>query len=214
MTVTAGNVHDSTPAVDLLAGHADDQIEPTMMGDCAYGTAETLGRLAEAGYDDVKAKVPPARGRDGRFGKDDFTVDLDAGEVTCPAGKVAVIRTGKDGSGRADFAGHCIACPLRENCTTSPSGLPAGLQVLSAPEFTYDAVSAKPIAGLQAVAAISLRSGDKGPSRSTDELLDLLERRYNLVQAVDMLRSLSHQGHQCCDPPGPRAGNSRPLDHA
>jgi hypothetical protein len=120
--VTPGNVHDSTPVDDLLAGHADDQVKPTVMGDCAYGTAETLARLAEAGYDDVKAKVAPARGRDGRFGKDDFTVDLDAGTVTCPAGKVTVIRTSKDGTGRADFASHCTACPLRDSCTTSASG--------------------------------------------------------------------------------------------
>jgi len=120
--VTAGNVHDSAPVTDLLAGHAGDKVKPTVMGDCAYGTAETLARLADAGYDDVKAKVVPARGRDGQFGKDDFTVDLDAGRITCPAGKVAVIRTGKDGSGRADFAGHCATCPLRESCTTSASG--------------------------------------------------------------------------------------------
>ena len=120
--VTAANMHDSAPVDDLLASHADDEAKPTVMGDCAYGTAENLARLADAGYDDVKAKVAPARGRDGRFGKDDFTVDLDAGQITCPAGKVAVIRTGKDGSGRADFAGHCTACPLRESCTTSASG--------------------------------------------------------------------------------------------
>jgi hypothetical protein len=120
--VTPGNVHDSTPVVDLLAGHADDEVKPTVMGDCAYGTAETLGRLAEAGYDDVKAKVAPARGREGRFGKDDFTVNLEAGTVTCPAGKVAFIRTSKDGPGRADFAAHCNPCPLRDSCTTSASG--------------------------------------------------------------------------------------------
>jgi hypothetical protein len=120
--VTAGNVHDSAPVDDLLAGVTGEQVKPTVMGDCAYGTAGTLARLADAGYDDVKAKVAPARGRDGRFGKDDFDVDLDAGEVTCPAGKVAVIRTGKDGTGRADFAGQCTVCPLRESCTTSASG--------------------------------------------------------------------------------------------
>jgi len=120
--VTAGNVADSTPVVDLLAGHADDEAKPTIMGDCAYGTAETLGRLADAGYDDVKAKVAPARGRDVRFGKDGFAVDLEAGQVTCPDGKVAVIRTGKDGTGRADFGGQCTACPLRESCTTSTTG--------------------------------------------------------------------------------------------
>lgn len=122
VVVTAGNVHDSTPVEDLLASHADDVVKPTVMGDCAYGTAENLERLADAGFDDVKAKVPPARGRQGRFGKDDFVVDLEAGSVTCPAAQTAPIRTGTDGSGRADFAPHCTDCPLRDSCTTSTSG--------------------------------------------------------------------------------------------
>ena len=120
--VTPANTHDATPAEDLLACHADDEAKPTVMGDCAYGTAETLARLEGAGYEDVLAKVAPATGRDGRFGKDDFTVDLDAGQVTCPAGNAAAIRTAKDGSGRADFASACTGCPLRASCTTSASG--------------------------------------------------------------------------------------------
>lgn len=33
---------------DLLASHADDEVEPTVMGDCPYGTAETLD-LDDAG---------------------------------------------------------------------------------------------------------------------------------------------------------------------
>jgi len=37
-------------------------------------------------------------------------------------GKVAVIRTGEDGTGRADVAGQRTACPLRDSCTTSNSG--------------------------------------------------------------------------------------------
>jgi len=122
VSVTAGNVHESTPVDDLLAGHAGEQVSPTVMGDRAYGTAKTLARLADAGYYDVKAMVAPARGRDRRFAKDDFAVDLEAGQVTCPAGEVAVIRTGKDGTGPADFAGQCTACLLRESCTTSASG--------------------------------------------------------------------------------------------
>jgi IS5 family transposase len=122
VVVTAGNVHDSTPVEDLLAGHADDPVKPTVMGDCAYGTAETLSRLAEAGYRDVKARVAPARGRGGLFGKDDFTVDLEAGSVTCPTGQTAPIRVGKDGAGRADFAAACTGCALRSSCTTSTSG--------------------------------------------------------------------------------------------
>lgn len=69
--------------------------------------------------------------------------------------------------------------------------LPPSLHVLSASEFAYNTVSINPFAGLQAVTAISRRSGSKGPSRSTDELLDLLESRYDLVQAVDVLRKVA-----------------------
>jgi IS5 family transposase len=122
VVVTPANVHDAVPVEDLLATHATDEEKPTVMGDCAYGTAETLERLAEAGYEDVKARVAPARGRDGRFGKDDFAVDLEARTVTCPAGQTAPIRTGKDGSGRADFAPHCSSCPLAARCTTATGG--------------------------------------------------------------------------------------------
>ncbi len=92
VVVTAANAHDAAAVDDLLAGHAGDEVRPTVMGDCAYGGADNLAKLADAGYDDVKAKVPPARGRQGRFGKDDFGVDLDAGSVACPAGHVAPIR--------------------------------------------------------------------------------------------------------------------------
>jgi hypothetical protein len=122
VVVTAGNVHDSTPVEDLLASHADDGVKPTVMGDCAYGTAQTLARLGEAGYRDVKARVAPARGRGGLFGKDDFTVDLGAGTVVCPAGQTAGIHLSKDRSGRADFAGACTDCALRVSCTTSGAG--------------------------------------------------------------------------------------------
>jgi hypothetical protein len=122
VVVTPANTHDATPVEDLLKGHAADEEKPTIMGDCAYGTAETLSRLEDAGYEDLKVKVAPATGREGRFAKDDFGVDLDAGLVTCPAGNTAAIRTAKDGSGRADFASACSDCPLRASCTTSASG--------------------------------------------------------------------------------------------
>ena len=92
-----------------------------MMGDSAYAGADTLDDLAHAGFD-VKAKVPPANGRGGMFGKDDFTVDLEDNTVSCPAGQVVTIRPTSDGGGRADFAEHCAHCPLRAQCTTSSSG--------------------------------------------------------------------------------------------
>ncbi len=122
VVVTAANAHDAVAVDDLLAGHADDALKPTVMGDCAYGGADTLAKLADAGYTDVKAKVPPARGRQGRFGKDDFVVDVDAATVTCPADHTVVIRVANDGAGRADFGPLCDGCAMRERCTTAAGG--------------------------------------------------------------------------------------------
>ena len=121
VVVTPANAHDADAVEDLLADHGDDEDKPTVMGDSAYAGADTLDDLGQAGFD-VKAKVPPAGGRDGRFGKDDFDVDLDGDTVTCPAGHVEAIRRDGDGGGRADFGERCATCPLRERCTTSASG--------------------------------------------------------------------------------------------
>jgi hypothetical protein len=121
VVVTAANTHDADAVTDLLAGHVDDEVKPTVMGDCAYAGADTLDDLDQAGFD-VIAKVPPAGGRAGMFGKDDFDIDLRADTVACPAGHVVTIRRSADGAGRADFADHCADCPRRERCTTSALG--------------------------------------------------------------------------------------------
>jgi IS5 family transposase len=123
VVVTPANTHDGDAEVidGLLAGHADDEDKPTVMGDCAYSNPVLVDDLEQDGFEMI-AKVPPAASRDGRYSKDAFTVDLDAGTVTCPAGQAVTIRFSRDGSGRADFAGHCAGCALRVNCTTSTSG--------------------------------------------------------------------------------------------
>jgi hypothetical protein len=121
VVVTPANVHDADAVNDLLASHGDDEDKPTVMGDSAYAGADTLDDLTQAGFD-VNTKVPPAGGRGGRFGKDDFNIDLDANTVACPADHVVIIRPTADGGGRADFAEHCAACPLRGQCTTSTAG--------------------------------------------------------------------------------------------
>jgi len=106
----------------ILVGQAGEEPEPAVMSHCAYGTAETLERLEDAGYEGVLAKLTPAKGHDGRFGQDDFQVDLEAGTSTCPAASTAQVCFAKDGSGHADFAGQCTTCRLRASCTTSPCG--------------------------------------------------------------------------------------------
>jgi predicted nucleic acid-binding protein len=74
--------------------------------------------------------------------------------------------------------------------------MPAGLEVLSAGDFAYRAVSLGPRSALRAVAMISARSGKKGPARSVDELFEVLVARYGLVDAVNVLRERAVHGDE------------------
>jgi len=92
----------------------------TVYGDCAYGTGEVIAHLEAHGIDpNVKSQRPQAP--DGHFTKDDFRVDLESNEVTCPNGITASIQWGKR-QGHARFARACASCPLRDRCTSSASG--------------------------------------------------------------------------------------------
>ena len=106
---------------DLLAPVAPRPEKPAVFADSAYADGENLAHLEDQGFK-VMAKVPAAHGRDGRYSKDDFGIDLDAGTVTCPSGQVTAIRRGRDGGGLASFASACASCPLAERCTTNSSG--------------------------------------------------------------------------------------------
>jgi hypothetical protein len=63
-----------------------------VFGDSAYPVADTISDVNEAGGEMI-AKVAPAWGRDGRYGKDDFAIDA-APTVTCPPGHTVPIRRG------------------------------------------------------------------------------------------------------------------------
>lgn len=134
VAVTAANAPDRDVVDELLAGPtaagpaaAERTNEPTageplvVVGDSAYAAGATLSELTAAGHQ-VLAKVPPARNREGRFAKDRFHIDLDAGRVSCPAEQTAVIRPARGGGGRAMFGAVCAACPLRGSCTRSRGG--------------------------------------------------------------------------------------------
>jgi len=59
------------------------------------------------------------RNTGGRFAKDQFSLDFDTGQLTCPAGAAMPFEPGKT----VRFpAGTCAACPLRARCTTSSHG--------------------------------------------------------------------------------------------
>jgi len=125
VVVTPANTADADAVSDLLNNHdgggGGGGERPLIFGDSAYAGPDTIDDLNDAGYE-VIAKVPPATNRDGRYSKDDFAVDLAQNTVTCPAGVTVTIRSGADGAGRAEFGPACATCPLRDRCTTSPSG--------------------------------------------------------------------------------------------
>jgi len=66
----------------------------------------------------VQPPVTPA----GRFAKDRFVIDTEAGTVTCPAGMVATMRPVKAGGQIAAFGAACAGCPLASACTNAKDG--------------------------------------------------------------------------------------------
>ena len=127
--VTAGNAGDAEPAAELLADvlHAPAPDERAageraeVYGDAAYGTGPLLAELDQAGVE-VMVKVQAANAPGGRYSKDVFTIDLEAGQVTCPNQVTAPIRPKPDGGGAACFGTACAACPLAARCTTARNG--------------------------------------------------------------------------------------------
>lgn len=67
--------------------------------------------------------------------------------------------------------------------------LPHGIETLSPAQFAFNTVSLDPHRALQAIGKIAGRSGHHGPTRTVDELLDLLAARYHFHHAVEALRS-------------------------
>ena len=118
-----------TPALlgDLADRQPDQPAQPggqltqaVAYGDSGYGSGANLARLASLGIQArVKVAMPTAPG--GRYGKTAFRIDLAQATVTCPAKVTAPIIATRHG-GRARFGRACSVCPLRDACTTSPTG--------------------------------------------------------------------------------------------
>jgi hypothetical protein len=108
---------DLTPA----AQSGGPATRAVVYGDSAYGTGDHLAWLDQQGLTPmVKAQLPTAPG--GRFAKDQFRIDLQAGTVTCPARVTTPILPASRGGGRARFGAACSVCPLRQRCTSSVRG--------------------------------------------------------------------------------------------
>jgi hypothetical protein len=134
-TVTAGNVGDGQAVEALLAdelavpdaGDPPEDGSPAgpeqplaVYGDSAYGAGNVLDTLEQADVE-IMCKVQAPNAPGGRYAKDAFQIDLTAGTVTCPAGRLAELGPIKNGQ-IAHFGHACQACPLADRCTTSPGG--------------------------------------------------------------------------------------------
>jgi Transposase DDE domain len=87
-----------------------------VLGDTAYGSGPVCAELSLREVR-VLAPVPEGYLAEGRLGKRDFRIDLDAAIVTCPAGQKAPVRTHVSGTRRARFPkATCDACQLRDRC--------------------------------------------------------------------------------------------------
>lgn len=117
--VTPANVGDAEAAGDLLDEQRRHGLEPTaVVGDMAYSAAE-LRQSARAEGTEIVARVPPTSAPGGRFSKDEFTLDLEAGQATCPAGETTTRTRRRGDGGTFLFDGAvCADCALREQCTS------------------------------------------------------------------------------------------------
>ncbi|HLN67782.1 MAG TPA: hypothetical protein VK280_10940 [Streptosporangiaceae bacterium] len=129
----ASGTENSDPAVAeefLAAGQDDDgaagqhgsdgtEREPlAWYGDFAYGTGDLRGAICDAGHTAVIKPKPLQAPVEGGFTVDDFTVDEQAGTVTCPAGRTVTLSRTRI----ATFGVACRDCPLRQRCTTCRTG--------------------------------------------------------------------------------------------
>ena len=112
--------HEAVVGLALL----DDDIEAgpfEVLGDAAYGTGDARAALGAAGHTAI-IKPPPLRPAvktvEGGFTLDEFTIDEQAGTVTCPNRVTRRITAHR----KVIFGVACRGCPLRPRCTTGKAG--------------------------------------------------------------------------------------------
>jgi len=110
---------------DLAPGEGAQAVGAAVDGDSAYGTGAHLAWLDERGLTPmVKTAIPAPPG--GRFGKDQFRIDLAAGTVTCPARVTVAISPARRGGGRARFGAACSVCTPARCASCAPAASESG----------------------------------------------------------------------------------------
>ena len=114
----AGTRDSAGPGRGRAAGARPADARLEVYGDSAYGSGEARAAYRDAGHDTVIKPGPLRPAVPGGFTADDFTVDEQAGTVTCPAGVTRPMSPART----VTFGAACAGCPLRERCTTASDG--------------------------------------------------------------------------------------------
>jgi hypothetical protein len=114
----AGTGQAAGPSAAESQGRGVEEDALAWYGDSAYGTGHLRDAIGKAGHQAVLKPGPLQSAVPGGFTVDDFTVDEQAGMVSCPAGITRPITPGR----HVIFGAACAACPLRQRCTTSKTG--------------------------------------------------------------------------------------------
>ena len=120
LTKAAGSdAMDGATGIRLLDADATlDGEQVQVLADSAYGTGDSLAAITSAGHEPLVKPWPMKPTVPGGFTLDDFTVDEQAGTVTCPAGLTRKITRTRS----VTFGVACHSCPLRAQCTTAKNG--------------------------------------------------------------------------------------------
>jgi len=109
--LTPANTPDGPVGVALLT---EEPPGLEVLGDTGYGSGQVRIMLRAAGHHQTIKPIGSHASIQGGFTKDDFTINLAARSVTCPAGQQVVINP----SGEARFG--AVAAPARWNVRSFP----------------------------------------------------------------------------------------------
>jgi transposase len=202
------NVPDGEMAVALLPELETGNADIMAIGDTQYGTGTTRTALIEAGAT-VVAKAPPDVNSTGGFAKSDFTIDLEGGTATCPAGQTTSHVVRQAGRVRFQFSARiCASCPLRPQCTSSRTGRSLNVgphETLLAEARAFQRTDAframyngmRPTVE-RVISRIVDRRGRKAKYRGTQKVQEQLELR----ASVENFRSMTRLGLHWRGPDG------------
>ena len=107
--------------IDEVDNYEIDLTIDTLYGDTAYCDFNTIEEYEEKNSMEFVVKAQPIKSNKGFYTKDDFEINLDKMEVTCPSGNVEKIK--KQGKITIIFSKkRCNCCSKKELCTNSKSG--------------------------------------------------------------------------------------------